>query len=564
MSDSAESRPFPVREALATAARGDSAPAQARSVKRLHAWLLVLVFAAAFLTANRAAYRGYFQDDELDNLSWTVALAPREYLEALLSPRFFPNNFRPAGHLYFHLMGRAFGLNFPPYLTPLHALHIANVALVWLISRRLGAGAFAASAAAVFFGFHMAAFDIYWKPMYVFDLLCAFFSLLSFLLYTRNRGILSFVAFWLAYKSKELAIVLPLVLAAWEHWFGSGQWKRLLPFFAVSLLFGIQGWLLNPHPDGEYTFRLSGGALWTTGRYYASRILLLPFAGLVLVPLALWFGNRRARLGILAMLLFFAPLAFLPGRLYAAYCYLPLAGLATAVSGLAAPKRKAAVVALLSFWLFWNYVHLRLYSRHALEIAAGNRAYVSALVPLARSSPGLTTFLYDGAPAALRFWGIAGALRYLYGREITLRSFEDAGPALAGESTAVLTWDAPGRRLLISFPGGGQPDASYIRMDGEAPVSQLGEGWYSLEGGFRWIQPRASARLRRPADARAFELIIQIPPAQIQELGRVELALLLDGRLLQQTEFRGPGRRAALFPLAPGPPGAASIEIRVS
>jgi len=48
-----------------------------------------------------------------------------------------------------------------------------------------------------------------WKPMYVFDLFCATFCLASILLYTHRRYVLSFVAFWLAYKSKELAVMLP-------------------------------------------------------------------------------------------------------------------------------------------------------------------------------------------------------------------------------------------------------------------------------------------------------------------------------------------------------------------
>jgi hypothetical protein len=53
----------------------------------------------------------------------------------------------------------------------------------------------------MFFVFSAAAFDAYWKPMYVFDLLCTTFSLASILFYAYRRWILSFIAFWLAYKS---------------------------------------------------------------------------------------------------------------------------------------------------------------------------------------------------------------------------------------------------------------------------------------------------------------------------------------------------------------------------
>ena len=67
------------------------------------------------------------------------------------------------------------------------------------------------------------AMDAYWKPMYVFDLFCTTFCLASILLYAHGRWILSFIAFWLAYKSKELAVMLPVatspasVLALGRH-----------------------------------------------------------------------------------------------------------------------------------------------------------------------------------------------------------------------------------------------------------------------------------------------------------------------------------------------------------
>ena len=115
-----------------------------------------------------------------------------------------------------------------------------------MLIRRLGGSPFAASAGSVLFAFHMAVFDVYWKPMYVFDLLCATFCLASMLLWIRGRWVLSFVAFWLAYKSKELAVMLPFVLAAYEYWLGKRRWKPLIPFAAVSFSFGCKGCCSTP------------------------------------------------------------------------------------------------------------------------------------------------------------------------------------------------------------------------------------------------------------------------------------------------------------------------------
>src|SRR5215470_2417195 len=140
-----------------------------------------------FLIANRAAYKGYFQDDELDNISWAPYVPKAAFLQHLATPRFLSGNFRPVGHFYFYFMGKHFGLDFPKYIIPLHALHLLNVWLLWLLARRLGASAFAAGCGALFFAFNMAVFDVFWKPMYVFDLLCATFCLASLLLYVHRR-----------------------------------------------------------------------------------------------------------------------------------------------------------------------------------------------------------------------------------------------------------------------------------------------------------------------------------------------------------------------------------------
>src|SRR5215831_7147522 len=150
--------------------------------------LLFLLFAALFLIANRSAYRGYFQDDEIDNLSWTPYLTGLDYLKGLATPLYQPNNFRPAGHFYFHAVEAVAGLDFPVYVAVIQAFHLLNVWLLWLVVRRLGAPPLAAAVACLFFGVHMALFDNFWKPMYVFDVLCGTFSLVSLVLDARPLG----------------------------------------------------------------------------------------------------------------------------------------------------------------------------------------------------------------------------------------------------------------------------------------------------------------------------------------------------------------------------------------
>src|SRR5215471_18263849 len=92
---------------------GDRQPSP---VSRRHGLILFLLLAAVFLIVNREAYQGYFQDDELDNLSWTLLLPDTDYLRGALTPLFQPNNFRPAGHFYFHAAEYFCGLGFPWYV----------------------------------------------------------------------------------------------------------------------------------------------------------------------------------------------------------------------------------------------------------------------------------------------------------------------------------------------------------------------------------------------------------------------------------------------------------------
>lgn len=395
--------------------------------------VLFVVLAAAFLILNRGAYQGYFSDDDLDNLSWTRVGPASEYLKGVVTPRFFENNFRPVGHFYFHASERFFGLDFPKYVAVLHLFHLLNVWLVWMLARRLGASTFAAGGGTLFFAFHMALFDAVWKPMYVFDVLCGSFCLLSVNLYARGRWAWSLVCFWLAYKSKEVAVMLPVALAAFEWWFGKRQWARLAPFFGVSLLFGVQSVVRNPNVDNDYTFRFTAAALRKTVPFYVERVFLVPYLGFVVPMLA---RRRLAWFGLAWMALFLAPLLFLPGRVFSAYCYVPFAGLAIAFAGFAESATRAAVVLFFLLWVPQDVHWLRVQRRATLAQAAEVREWVTTLAAFARTSQDVGEITAEGAPVGFAGWGVEGAVKYLF-------------PAGHSGPPVVLKWDYYRRKLDI-------------------------------------------------------------------------------------------------------------------
>lgn len=521
-----------------------------------------------FLIANRGAYQGYFQDDELDNISWTIWVPAKDYLRGLLSPLYSSANFRPVGHGWFAAMGGWAGLRFPPYVAAIHALHFVNILLVWLLMRRLSLGRIPAAAGAAFYAFHMGVFDALWKPMYVFDLLCALFSLASLVAWTRRRWVLSFIAFWLAYKAKELAVMLPLALAAYELWLsqetGRRRWLRLAPFFAVSVSFGLQAiWFRHPGAHA-YRMELSLATLPKTVPFYAERVFLVPWAGLAVLALPLVIRDRRVWFGAACLALFAAPLILLPGRVFAAYLYLPLAGLAVALAASLERAPRWAPPLVLLVWIPWNYHHLRLQRRAALTVAGENRAYVGELFRVAAAFPNARTFVYDGAPAAMARWGVEGALRFHFKNRVELLSVDDQdlARAAAGKELVLLSWDPAGRRITEHHRRAGEPPAPYVRMDASTPVWQLVSGWLPRTGYFRWTRPEARAVVSRPAGARRFELVVNAGPPYIAEVKKGVVEVYLDGVLAGRAEFSREGWQTVAFELAPAPPAEVEVTFR--
>jgi hypothetical protein len=56
---------------------------------------LFLSMALLFFIANRGAYDGFFQGDELDNIGWTPQVPISTFARDLVSPIYNGRNFRP-------------------------------------------------------------------------------------------------------------------------------------------------------------------------------------------------------------------------------------------------------------------------------------------------------------------------------------------------------------------------------------------------------------------------------------------------------------------------------------
>jgi hypothetical protein len=416
--------------------------------------ILFLLLAAVFLVLNRAAYRGYFQDDDINAMAWTRWNPALEYLKGALTP-VYSHSYRAVGFYYYHLTGRAFGLDFPKYVAVIQAIHLLNLWLLWLLMRRMGSPPLAAAAGCVFFALHAALLDTVWKPMYVFDLLCGTLCVASVLFWARGRWILSFFAFWLAYKSKELAVMLPVVLVCYELWFGGRRWLRLAPFVAASLSFAAQALLLHPYEGGDYSFHFTLDTIAVTAPFYAGKVFLTPYLGFLLPLGAVTARNRRTWFGLAMMGLFLFPLLWLPGRICSAYCYLPFTGLAIAMAGITETAKPAAIAIFFLLWLPADIYWLNAQGNQTLEQDRDARRWITTLDEFAKTCPAVTGFVYKGFPEPFHIWGVEAGVKYFFRLlDVTVPSVDSPeGEQVQRDGrVAILNWDAGRHRLEIQTP----------------------------------------------------------------------------------------------------------------
>lgn len=524
-----------------------------------------LVLALLFLIANRASYKSWFNDDDLDNIVWTYHAQPKVFITGLVDPLFAEFNFRPVGHLYYHLLSRTVGVNFRWYMVLLHLFHLLNVWMVWKLVRRLDAPLPAAIAGTLFFAFHMACFDAYWKPMFVFDVLCATFSLLTLLLYLSGAWLWALIPFVLAYKAKELAVALPVVVLLHEFLVGERRWKRTLPFFAIAVSFAIQGVLANRAVDNDYSLRFTTDALLKTSQFYLSEVLLAPYLGFALLALLFVPGKPRLRLAIVSFFVLIGPLWFLPGRLFSVYLYVPLIALAVGVAVITEKLHWRWVALLIAFWLPVNYAILRQKRAVALNIGTENKAWFEAAGGFMRANPELKRVIYDGHPLHLAQWGVVATCRWFrWDADFELIDYADprAQAAIRESGTGIISWDRGSRRLLTGVKTD-QVGISWIDFSKDAPVWLLEKGWFGLETHFRWTEPRATVRLRRPDDVREFVLFLNLGPGQLEVMGGVAPEVLIDGLSLGKKYAGTQGWQQLHYRLQPGPAGPVEVELAV-
>lgn len=466
-----------------------------------------------FLVANRGAYQGYFSDDDLDNLANTMLAGFDIFWRGFGSFVYDPFNFRPPGHLVYRWMGQAWGLHFAPYVMLIQFVHLLNGLLVYRVAR-FSLEHRGAAIAAIFFAFHPALLAAHWKPMYIFDLLCGLALMSAYYCYRRGWWIGSFVLFWCAYKSKEIAILFPLVLLL-DEWRGERRWLRWWPFVAISLSFSGQALIANSRrPASPYTLHFNTAAMGECLRFYLRASWGLPW--FFLAGWA-WLKSEERRWmtgGILAATMLMGPLLFLPGRLFAVYLYVPLMfGSVAAGAALGRCSAPILVVALLSYAGF-GLRELRAFRRAELTQAQTTREFVESACAVLKGQKGLNKATHEGGPAGLNTWGVEGAIRLCSGNLWLVLQQWDLKKISAEEP--VIRWTKmPGLRGVVELTS----------FDGE-----LSGDWFAWDGSFRWMGEKAGAKVKAvPGDRR---LVLDLAAAPAEEIELVVNGTTLGNRHL--------------------------------
>ncbi len=340
---------------------------------------------ALVVNANIMA-NGFVYDDvpQIEQNPWLrdPASLPRAFTTnvwGFAAPQATSNFYRPAMHALnlaiFQVAGRqAWAFHLVSLL-----LHALCTLLVWFVVMELSGDARAALWAELFFAVH----PIHVEPVAWIaaspDLACTFFVLAAFLLHVRGRTWAAWILFFVALMCKETAVVLPVLVFAYE--FGRRDVLRKYGGYVIAFamyvplrIAALHGWT-SPHSIDRLQLNeiqrfYSSFALF--GRYLLKLVVPLPlsilptfhastlfdwrfwaglaaFAAMIALGRALWRAGKREWMAIVWMvapiLVPIAALPYLGGNTFGErYLYLPSIGFCWLLGAVLARRAKEPAI----------------------------------------------------------------------------------------------------------------------------------------------------------------------------------------------------------------------------
>ena len=240
---------------------------------------------------------------------------------------------RPLGALVYRVVFAGFGLNPLPYRIVCFLLLAGNLVLLYAVAARLSASRTAGALACLLGAYHAHLADLYYSTDTIYELLCFAFYWGAVLAWTRQRRWLAFGLCAGALLSKEMAVTLPVILAAYELLYrGRAELRRLLPFALLTALFIARALAGRAHfgdfiPHFTWRVMAENWGNFGTDLFYGAfpltpvRVLLLWAA---VAALAALLRTRDAALAVVVIWVGMLPVVFIaPRGFYVAYLTLP-------------------------------------------------------------------------------------------------------------------------------------------------------------------------------------------------------------------------------------------------
>ena len=570
--------------------------------------------------------RAWFQQDDF---VWLNLPNQAHGWDGLLRTLFQPTaqgTWRPLSERVFFLsFGAMFGSDALPYRIWVFCTMFANLALAQSVTSRLTGLRAAGFLAAILWVLNSKIVTVMsWTCEYIL-VACGFFLLLAlhfFLRYIetgqRRYYLWTWAAFLTGFLAMETNIVFPVLVGTYTLLCARQYFRRTLPFFAASAVYGVLHVVLAPNqgtvPYTMYFDRAIPATIWTYWRWSFDPLtvphlsVLSPAAVLMvaytvaLLAFIIYQARRRQWLPLLFFTWYFIVLGpVVPLRNHITDYYLTLPTLCLAMLGgyalaCAWTRPWNVAAAAVSALLAAGFVVLQVpVARRQAEWFRDRGAVQEALVLGVERAhelhPG-KVILLDGIDDGL-FWGAIAQRPFLFlgisdvyltpGSEQTIpphpeldevsRFVLPAGEVRRGlDQDQIVVYRAgqgPLRNITHQYvpPAGPAAESAPLRIEMSDPLiaDRLGPGWYPLESGFRWMSRVASVRMPGPRTAAQRLYLTAICPSVQLTQGPLDMTVAVDGIPLAPVRYtKGNVLTTFDFPLPPAAAGQRDLNITLT
>lgn len=536
-------------------------------------WLAWLAALAVCIGVFWEAFDVWFLMDDFAWLGLKQEIDAGGGLAVLFEPRAQGTVRLFSERLYFFGLSSLFGIDALPFRIAAFACQAAVLWLLVRITALLGGSWVQGLAAGLIYGAsaHLTR-PLLWAASFN-QILGSLCLLLAFYFLLRGKWWAQYAVYLLWFGVLETAVVYPALATLYCWLFAREQWRRTLWLWPPAIAFVALHLFAMPRPSGsEYAATYDAGVLVSLGEY---SWMAAGWFGVLLAGWAVWRAVRERDFlpayFVVWFVLLLAPVLPLQNRISAYYLALPLTGvalLAGTVRGGDRPgeRRWLHAAALLAACIAYVAISVRA-SRPEIEffLTASNR--IRALLEggsAAARAKGADTILLSGVDTELFNTGLQDTPFRLFGlnkvylvpgSESGIRARADLGgvsaykisqrqavEALESGKTMVLSIagdrvsNATNRYRSVILPQYVQSRPRSINLGEAAYEGLLGDGWWPIEGKFRWMAKKASLRIGAEASDRRVRVTGFCPETVIAQ-GPVSLTVSAGATVLGTKKF---------------------------